>query len=164
MEKIRTVLDQKVTKEFMRSGFIFAYISIGVSLLVLSVYVLFGILNNSWLDTTSIILLIAGSALLLLSLFLLFFYINAVKKAGTFIRTAEYEFLDDAIVYTLYRNDEKIEEGKQYYEDLVDYKESKNYVFVRLKNNTFFAMDKVDGLVAFLSSKGLPKFKNIRKN
>ena len=163
MEKITTVLDTKVTKEFMKSGFIFAYISIAVSLLVLTVYILFGVITSSWLETSSVILLIAGSALLLLSLFLLFFYMNAVKKAGAFIRTAEYEFLDDSLVYTLYRNDEKIEEGKQYYQDLVDYKESKNYVFIRLKNNTFFAINKADGLLDFLSSKGLKKFKSFRK-
>ena len=164
MEKIKTVLDEKATKEFMKGGFILAYVGIAVSLLVFAIYVLFGVINNSWVDTISIVLLIAGITLLLLSLFLLFFYMNAVKKAGAFIRTAEYEFLDDSLVYTLYRNDEKIEEGKQYYQDLVDYRESKNYVFIRLKNNTFFAITKVDGLVDFLASKGLHKFKTIRKN
>ena len=38
------------------------------------------------------------------------------------------------------------------------------FVYVGLKNNTWFAIRKVDGLVAYLESKGLTKFKAIKVN
>lgn len=164
MEKIKTVIDEKVVKELMQNYLVLSLVSISIGLLMVALYVVLGILNGNWTDILSIILVVLGVLSVFLGSILLVSYLKSIKRAKGFLRTAVYDLREDAISYELFRNEEKIEEGKQYYQDLLDYKETDSFVFVRLQNNTFLAIDKVDGLIDFLISKGIPKFKTVRAN
>ena len=108
-------------------------------------------------DPSSISLLVAGGILLLSSILLYSMQKLAIKRARQFSREATYEFLDDVISYEVYRDEQLMESGKLPYQDFLDYRETKNYIFVRLRNNTYLAIDKVDGLSDFLKSKGLKR-------
>ena len=135
-----------------------------LSLLCLGFFVLFGILNNNWFDPLSIVLLVVAIIVLILALLLFSAIKNGIKKADQFVRTIVYDLQEDNISFEIYRDEEMIETGKIYYKDLEEYKETKHYVYVGLKNNTWLAIDKVDGLVDLLKSKGLTKFKAVKFN
>lgn len=156
MEKIRTKVDERSIKELLHGAIILAIVSFVLSLLIIVLFLIFFFRDMS-VDPSSISLIIAGGLLLLSSILLYSMQKLAIKRARQFVREVEYEFLDDSISYEVYRNEEKVESGKLPYQDFLDYRETKNYVFVRLKNNTYLAIDKVDGLSDFLKSKGLKK-------
>ena len=160
MEKIRTVVDEKPLKEIFHNTFILSLIALIFSLVLASIYVTFSATGGDWADTMSVILIIFAGLLMFLSVFLFVTSKKAIKKATIFIREVEYDFLDDGLGFDVYRNNEKIENGKLPYQDFLDYRETKNYVFLRLANNSVFAIDKVDGLIEFLESKGINKFKS----
>lgn len=82
-------------------------------------------------------------------------YLTALNKVKNFTRTIVYDFLDDSIIFEIYRKEEKIENGKIYYQDLVSYKVSKNYIYLKLQNNTWLAINKEEGLLDFIQSKGI---------
>lgn len=162
MDKITTKIDGQSAKEFVKGTFILDYVAIGVGVLCLLLYLFFGIKDGNWLSGISIVLLVVGLLLIILASVLLSTLINAIKKADEFARTITYEFETDYFIYEVSRNDEIIENGKLPYTDLTEYKETEHYVYVGLKNNTWFAINKVDNLVAYLESKGLTKFKAIK--
>ena len=162
MDKITTKIDGQSAKEFVKGTFILDYVAICVGVLCLLLYLFFGIKDGNWLSGISIILLVVGLLLIILASVLLSTLINAIKKADEFTRTITYEFEADYFIYEVSRNDEIIENGKLPYTDLTEYKETEHYVYVGLKNNTWFAINKVDNLVAYLESKGLTKFKAIK--
>lgn len=156
MEKIRTKVDERSIKELLHGAIILAIVSFVLSLLIIVLFLIF-FFHDMSVDPSSISLIIAGGLLLLSSILLYSMQKLAIKRARQFVREVEYEFLDDSISYEVYRNEEKVESGKLPYQDFLDYRETKNYVFVRLKNNTYLAIDKVDGLSDFLKSKGLKR-------
>ena len=164
MQKISTLIDRNSTKEFMHGTYIFAWISLIVALGIIGLYITFGVINNSWNEFLQIVLVVLGGVLLVLCILILFNYWNALKKMDGFKRTIIYEFLDDALCFEIYRENEVIENGKIYYQDFLDYKVSKNYVFLRLKNNTWLAIKKEESLVDFINSKGIAKYKAFRMN
>ena len=157
MEEIRTVIDRKPTLEFVKGHIVLACLALSLSILIFGLYILFGFLDNGWINYKYTLLLILGAILFPLGMLLLFTCKTSLKKANEFNRLAVYNFYDDYLFYEIYRNEEKVEEGKQYYQDLLDYKEGKEFVFVRMKNNTYFVINKVDGLLEFLNSKNIKK-------
>ncbi len=157
MKQIKTLIDKKSTKEFMQGYFRLSLVSFGVSFLMIALYIIFGILNSSWADPLQIVLVVSGGVLLVLSILMLTTYLNTINKTKSFIRTIVYDFNDETISFDIFREEEKIESGKIYYQDFVEYKESKNYIFLKLKNNTWLAIDKEEGLIDFIKSKGLKK-------
>ena len=159
MEKIRTHIDENVTKEASRSIVVLLWVGLGVSLLTYGLYVLFGVIGGDWLGGSNITLLICGTVLLILILFLLLVYQGNLKKAKDYMRDIEYDLTDDAILFDVYRDNEKIENGKLYYKDFQNYRVTKSYILIKLLNNSILAIDKVDGLEEFLQSKGLRKNK-----
>ena len=166
MEKISTVIDKNSTKEFIQGTFIFSWVALFTALSLIALYIVFGIINNSWGDLLQIVLVVLGGSLLVLSILVIRNYFNALAKMDNFKRTIVYEFLDDAISFTVNKEDEAIENGKVYYEDFISYKATKNYVYLRLKNNTWLAIKKEEGLISFITSKGINKhnaFINTRK-
>ena len=156
MEKIRTTIDERPIKELLHGALILAIASFAISLLTLGLFLIF-FFHDMKVDPSSIGLLVAGGILLFSSIFLYFTQRLALKRARQFVREATYEFLDDSISYEVYRDEELVESGKLRYQDFIDYRETKNYIFVRLRNNTYLAMDKVEGLSDFLKSKGLKR-------
>ena len=157
MKQIKTLIDSKSTKEFIQGNFIFSLVSFVVSLAIIALYIVFGVLNKSWVDPIQIILVVLGAVLLVLSIIMVVAYINAINKMKNYVRTVVYDFLDDAISFDIFRDEEKVESGKIYYQDFLEYKESKNYVYLRLKNNTWLAINKEEELISFLQSKGIEK-------
>ena len=163
MKQIKTLIDSKSTKEFIQGNFIFSLVSFVVSLVIIALYIVFGILNKAWVDPIQIILVVLGAVLLVLSIIMVVAYINAINKMKNYVRTVVYDFLDDAISFDIYRDEEKVESGKIYYQDFLEYKESKNYVYLRLKNNTWLAINKEEELISFIQSKGIEKHKLLSK-
>ena len=163
MEEIRTVIDRKPTLEFVKGHLVLAIFALSFSILIFGLYILFGFLDNGWVNYKYTLLLILGAILFPLAALLLFTYKTSLKKADEFNRLAVYQFYEDYLFYEIYRNEEKVEEGKQYYTDLLDYKEGKEFVFVRLRNNTYFVISKVAGLTDFLNSKNITKHKMFGK-
>ena len=159
MEKITTTIDGNSAKEFIKGTYILDYVALGVGALCVVLYVIFGIAGDgkNWLSGLQLILLTVGVLLIVLAIVLLNMLSKAIKKSNEFKRTITYDFSDEYLVYEVMRNEELIENGKLAYTDLSKYKETKNYVYVGLKNNTWLAIDKVDGLIDFLNSKGLGK-------
>ena len=159
MEKITTTIDGNSAKEFIKGTYILDYVALGVGALCVVLYVIFGIAGDgkNWLSGLQLILLTVGVLLIVLAIVLLNMLNKAIKKSNEFKRTITYDFSDEYLIYEVMRNEELIENGKLTYADLSKYKETKNYVYVGLKNNTWLAIDKVDGLIDFLNSKGLGK-------
>ena len=159
MEKITTTIDGNSAKEFIKGTYILDYVALGVGALCVVLYVIFGIAGDgkNWLSGLQLILLTVGVLLIVLAIVLLNMLNKAIKKSNEFKRTITYDFSDEYLIYEVMRNEELIENGKLTYADLSKYKETKNYVYVGLKNNTWLAIDKVDGLTDFLNSKGLGK-------
>ena len=162
MEKIITNIDKSSTKEFIQGTFLFSWVAFAFSFVLIGLYITFGIINNSWSEFLQIVLVVLGGLLLILSILIIFNYLNALKKVEDFKRTIVYDFLDEYIAFDIYREQEVIENGKVYYVDLIDYKVTKNYVFLRLKNNTWLAIKKEEGLIDFITSKGIVKHNALR--
>ena len=156
--EIRTRIDERQTKELLHNAVILAIVCFIISLLCIGGYFLFVFaLQEDPDDIFNIILLIGGILLFVLSILLYVTQMNAIKRAAQFVRDVKYELSEENISYEVYRDEQLIESGKLSYKDFLDFRETKNYLFVRLKNNTYLAVDKVDGLSDLLISKGLKK-------
>ena len=164
MQKIVTKLDGASTKEFVKGSYLLGFAALGVGLICLVLYVVFGVINNEWFIGLNLVTLISGTLLLVLAIALLLILNSAIKKANDFERTITYEFDNQTFSYIVSRNERIVENGNLPYSDLTEFKETKNYVYVGLKNGSWFAIQKSDGLVDFLISKGLKKFRRIKFN
>lgn len=164
MDKITNVVDGESSREFVKGTFILDYVALGVGIFCIILYLIFGIGQRNWLVILNLILLTVGILLVVLSIVLLVKLNTAIKKGNEFKRTVTYEFESEHLLYEVTRNEEVIESGKLPYTDLTSYKETENYVYVGLKNNTWFVMKKVEGLVQYLESKGLKSFKAVKFN
>ena len=161
MEKRTIVIDEKVTKEFMAHLLKMVVFCFICAVVFAGLYVLFSVLNNNWGEPLNIVILVVAAFLVVAGLTFLMWYVKGNAQASMFVRTAEYEFLDDYLSFILFRKEEKIEEGKYYYDDMAGYKLTKNYVFLALKNNSYIAVHKTDEVISFLNQKGLPLIKSI---
>ena len=161
MEKIETRIDDKMVKDLYRPLYRLSYVAFIVAFAFVIFYVIFSAITKNWLDTLNLIALAVSFLLVICAIFLLVRVNQMLKSAQEFGRTAIYELFDDYLTYEIYRNEEKIEEGKAYYQELLGYKETKDTVFLTLKNHSYIGIKKVDGLVAFLDSKGLKKVKRL---
>ena len=162
MEKIETRIDDQAVKELYKPLYRLVIIAFIVAVAFIAFYISFSAITKNWLDILNIVALSVSIVLIFAAIVLLVKLNQQVKQAQSFGRTAVYEFLDDYIAYEVYRQEEKIEEGKCYYRDLLGYKEAKKYVFLVYGNNSYLAIKKVDGLVAFIESKGLKRTKVLK--
>ena len=162
MEKLTTIINKNTTKELIQNTFVLAIVSFIVGLLMIGIYVLFGILNKSWLDPLQIIVVVLAVILIVLAMVIVLSYIGSLSKMKNYVRKVNYEFKEDEILFDIYKDDELVEQGKVFYQDLLEYKQTKNYIFVRLSNNAWLSFSKADGLIEFFASKGLTKFKSIK--
>lgn len=162
MEKLTTIIDKNATKELIQSTFVLSIVALITGILMIGIYVFFGFLNNSWLDPLQIIIVVLAVILLVLALVIILSYVGSLSKMKNYVRKIVYDFKDDEIVFEIYKDEELVEQGKVYYQDLLEYKETKNFVFIRLSNNTWLTFKKVNGLVDFFASKGLTKYKTVK--
>ena len=160
MKDIKTLIDKKSAKEFIQGNLIFSFVSLGVSLVIIALYVIFGVINKSWLDTLQIVLIVLGGILLVLSIIMIVNYVASINKMDNLVRTIVYHFSDVEITFDIYREEKLVQSGKTLYNDLLEYKETKNYIYIRQRNNTWLILNKEDELIAFLNNKGIFKHKS----
>lgn len=160
MKDIKTLIDKKSAKEFIQGNLIFSFVSLGVSLVIIALYVIFGVINKSWLDTLQIVLIVLGGILLVLSIIMIVNYVASINKMDNLVRTIVYHFSDVEITFDIYREEKLVQSGKALYNDLLEYKETKNYIYIRQRNNTWLILNKEDELIAFLNNKGIFKHKS----
>lgn len=163
MKDIKTPIDKESTKEFVQGNLYFAIVSLGVALAIIALYIVFGVINHSWLDPLEIVLVVLGGTLLVLSIIMVVSYLTSINKMKDFRRTIVYSFSNDEITYDIYKEEEKAVSGKTPYIDVLEYKETKHYVYLRLRNNTWLVISKEEGLIEFLQSKGIEKRKFFSK-
>ena len=164
MEKLTTIINKNTTKELIKNTFVLSIVALIVGLVMIGLYILFGALNNSWLEPLQIILVVLAVILLVLAVVIILSYVGSLSKMKNYVRKIVYDFQDEFILFDIYKDEELIEQGKVYYQDLIEYKETKNFIFIKLSNNTWLSFSKVDGLVEFFASKGLTKFKAVKAN
>ena len=160
MKDIKTLIDKKSAKEFIQGNLIFSFVSLGVSLVIIALYVIFGVINKSWLDTLQIVLIVLGGILLVLSIIMIVNYVASINKMNNLVRTIVYHFSDVEITFDIYREEKLVQSGKALYNDLLEYKETKNYIYIRQRNNTWLILNKEDELISFLNNKGIFKHKS----
>ena len=160
MKDIKTLIDKKSAKEFIQGNLIFSFVSLDVSLVIIALYVIFGVINKSWLDTLQIVLIVLGGILLVLSIIMIVNYVASINKMDNLVRTIVYHFSDVEITFDIYREEKLVQSGKALYNDLLEYKETKNYIYIRQRNNTWLILNKEDELIAFLNNKGIFKHKS----
>ena len=160
MKDIKTLIDKKSAKEFIQGNLIFSFVSLGVSLVIIALYVIFGVINKSWLDTLQIVLIVLGGILLVLSIIMIVNYVASINKMNNLVRTIVYHFSDVEITFDIYREEKLVQSGKALYNDLLEYKETKNYIYIRQRNNTWLILNKEDELITFLNNKGIFKHKS----
>ena len=160
MEKITTILDGKVTKELVKHHIAEGIVGIIFGLLVIAAYITMSIIKKDWLDALFVVLLALGAIVLCFGILLVGISSISIKKSSEFKRKLVSEFADEYFTYDLYRENEKVEQGKIYYVDLMGYKQTKHYLFLGLKNNNYIGINKVEGLVEFVRSKGLKEIKS----
>ncbi len=160
MKDIKTLINKKSAKEFIQGNFIFSFVSLGVSLVIIALYVIFGVINKSWLDTLQIVLIVLGGILLVLSIIMIVNYVASINKMDNLVRTIVYHFSDVEITFDIYREEKLVQSGKALYNDLLEYKETKNYIYIRQRNNTWLILNKEDELISFLNNKGIFKHKS----
>ena len=160
MKDIKTLINKKPAKEFIQGNLIFSFVSLGVSLVIIALYVIFGVINKSWLDTLQIVLIVLGGILLVLSIIMIVNYVASINKMDNLVRTIVYHFSDVEITFDIYREEKLVQSGKALYNDLLEYKETKNYIYIRQRNNTWLILNKEDELIAFLNNKGIFKHKS----
>ena len=163
MKQIKTPIDKESTKEFVQGNLYFAIVSLGVALAIIALYIVFGVINHSWLDPLQIVLVVLGGILLVLSIIMVVSYLNSINKMKDFHRTMIYNFSSDEITYDLYKEEEKVATGKASYIDVLGYKETKHFVYLRLRNNSWLVISKEEGLLDFIQSKGIEKHKFFSK-
>ena len=151
-------------RELMKNTLVLAIIALIVGSLMVGLYLLFGFLNNSWLEPLQIILVVLAIILLVLAGIIILSYLGSLSKMKNYVRKIVYEFKEEEIIFEIYKEDELVEQGKVSYQDLIEYKESKSHIFVKLSTNAWLSFSKVDGLLEFFTSKGLTKFKSIKAN
>lgn len=160
MKDIKTLIDKKSAKEFIQGNLILSFVSLGVSLVIIALYVIFGVINKSWLDTLQIVLIVLGGILLVLSIIMIVNYVASINKMDNLVRTIVYHFSDVEITFDIYREEKLVQSGKALYNDLLEYKETKNYIYIRQRNNTWLILNKEDELTSFLNNKGIFKHKS----
>ena len=122
-------------------------------------YATLSTLQNDWANILNITLLFFGVLFLLLGFFILPGYVKSTRKNNDFFRIVTYDFQDDFVITEVFKNDEKIAEAKYYYRDVLGYRETKNYIFLKVNNNSFFGIYKTDELLTFVKEKGFKKLK-----
>ena len=73
-------------------------------------------------------------------------YVASINKMDNLVRTIVYHFSDVEITFDIYREEKLVQSGKALYNDLLEYKETKNYIYIRQRNNTWLILNKDKGI------------------
>ena len=157
MEKITTVVDERLTKELLHGKTICGFIYGLISLTIIAFYFVMSIIGNKWTDSLLIVALVIGCVALIADIVFILMLFKSINKTRDLKRTIISEFLDEAIIFEIFNEKEKIQNGKISYSNILGYKETKNYLFLRLKSNQYFGINKVEGLLDFVKAKGIKK-------
>ena len=164
MEKATVVVNENVAKEHLKSVINFAIFCFASAIVFFTLMIVFSILNNNWLEVSTVIFAIVGALSLFAGVFFLIQYAKGVRLAKTQSNTVDYEFFNDHLTFVTSRNDQIIQKGEVNYQDLVGYKETKNYVFLLMSNQHFLPFEKSEDILSFVQAKKLPLVKSVKVN
>ena len=153
MEAITTNIDKRVYKELYKKTIIFEAISIALGIILLTSCIIIGIINNNWSNALMIIYLALSIVLILVSLFYLFKIVNAINMFTKDNLLYTVNFQDEYMSTKVVRGEEVIRESKILYEEVLGYKETPNYIFLKTKAG-LVTLQKEEGLMDFVNQKG----------
>ena len=161
MNKIETVIDVKAAKQYLFplvKFIIFCFVGF-IAFIVL--YIVFSIISNNWLDPLHYVFIAVALICLIGGIIFLVKYlksINIVKKTQTKL---SYEIYDDYMLFTSVNINGKVEERQVSYDEIVNYRESKDYYFLLLINNNAYIMNKNEISTKLIKDKGYQKVKSV---
>ena len=162
MKKDTVLINEKVVGEHLKPVFNFALFCFIAAVVFFALMIVFSILNNNWLEVSTIIFAIVGALCLFAGLFAIINYVKGINIAKTHASKMDYEFFDDHLSYVTSRDDRVIQQGDIPYQNLAGYKETKNYVFLAIKDNSFLAFNKSEDILSFVKEKGLVRIKTVQ--
>ena len=160
MEKFRTAVDKKIYMELARPAFrtYCFFIVCGVVGLIVAL-VLGSLLEYDKLAIELSIL--AFGMLLFIGVFSTATHFSKIKKSVADNIVIETEFSDEQIVSASYKGDKKTSEVWLRYDEILFYKESKEYVYLFQTKYAAIPLEKREGLTELLAEKGIKKKKRI---
>ena len=161
MNKIETVIDVKAAKQYLfplMKFIIFCFVGF---ITFIALYIVFSIISNNWLDPLHYVFIAVALICLIGGIIFLVKYlksINIVKKTQTKV---SYEIYDDYMLFTSVNINGKVEERQVSYDEIVNYRESKDYYFLLLINNNAYIMNKNEISTKLIKDKGYQKVKSV---
>lgn len=157
MEKITTVIDEKANKELAKPTRILSYIIGFLGAACIGFYITFSALTKTWGDALNIVLVIVGAIFLLFGVYFDHIITKALKRAKADPFTSISDFQDEYVFIEIFKNEEKMSEGKIYYNTIKRMLVRKNYIYLVGENRMTYVFTKSDELLDFLSKTGVKK-------
>lgn len=157
MEKVTTVLDEKVYKELFKSTRVLTWVLAGLGGFGVGYYFMYSILSQKWSEPVNIILAVVGVIFIAFGFFFDYRVSKAIKLGKNNPITTVTEFNEDHFIIESYKNDEKTGESKIEYKSFKYYIVKTNYVYMTYENNSTFAFTKSDELIELLNKVGIKK-------
>ncbi len=162
MDKIETVIDVKAAKQYLSPLVKFIIFCLACFLVMVSLYVLFSLLNHNWLEPLNFVFLAVALIGLIGAILFSVKYLKSLHIVKNNKSVVTYEFFDDHFLFTsINKNNEKVDEREVPYTEIVNYRESKDYYFLLLASNSAFIIDKNEEVTNFIKEKGFVKQKTI---
>ena len=161
MNKIETVIDEKAAKQYLFPLVKFIIFCFVGFIAFIALYIVFSIISNNWLDPLHYVFIAVALICLIGGIIFLFKYlksINVVRKTQTKV---SYEIYDDYMLFSSVNINGKVEERQVSYDEIVSYRESKDYYFLILTNNNAFIMNKNEITTKLINDKGYQKVKSV---
>ena len=155
--EISTKFNKKCIKELFKNSFLISIFGLVAGVICFAAYVTFSIINNSWTDMWSIILIIAGVFVISVSLVLFLKIIKLEKVAEESNGTFKETFLDDRLKVETFRGEIKVDEKEITYASLINFSLTSNYVFLKLENKSVLPVTRSEELINFLLSKNIKR-------
>ena len=161
MNKIETVIDVNAAKQYLFPLVKFIIFCFVCFIAFIALYFVFSIISNNWLDPLHYVFIAVALICHIGGIIFLVKYlksINIVKKTQTKV---SYEIYDDYMLFTSANINGKVEERQVSYDEIVNYRESKDYYFLLLINNNAYIMDKNEISTKLIKDKGYQKVKSV---
>lgn len=159
MEKIKTTFDGSTNKAYFKRPIICAIVGFVYAFCVFCWYGLNYIITKEPPDTFGTILSVLSAVLVVFGITYLVLIFKTIRTADKNRMETVSEFFDEYIFVEVYKNEEKIQETKFYYDTIASYRVVKDYIFLKVNNNTVFPISNVPGAEDFLRSKSIKKKK-----
>ena len=161
MNKIETTIDVKAAKQYLFPLVKFIIFCFVGFIAFIALYIVFSIISNNWLDPLHYVFIAVALICLIGGIIFLFKYlksVNIVRKTQTKV---SYEIYDDYMLFSSNNINGKVEERQVSYDEIVSYRESKDYYFLFLSNNNAFIMSKNEISTKLIKDKGYLKVRTI---